>query len=85
VAELVARMLSYQTGQLGTRETLELFAALIRSGQAWEFQGAVYGRPATDLIERGLITPEGEITQKGYDLADQAGRCRVGEGARRNC
>ena len=41
-------------------ETLHAWAFLIKSGQVWKLQG-FYGRGATELIEQGWITKEGEV------------------------
>lgn len=41
-------------------ETLEAWAYLIKTGQVWSLQG-FYGRGATDLIENGWITKDGQI------------------------
>lgn len=56
----VDKIIAFESGELDTDQTLELFAGLIASGMAWRLQGS-YGRTAADLIEAGLITPEGEV------------------------
>lgn len=58
--DLVGGIMDYETGQLGTRETLELFAHLIQSGQAWTLQGH-YGRAAQAFIDEGLIGQDGSV------------------------
>lgn len=65
----VDKIIAYEDGTLDPRGTVELFASLIRSGMAWTLQGS-YGRTATELIEEGLIEPDGEITPHGYALTD---------------
>ena len=64
--DLVDKIIAWESGELEGKETLEFFAELIESGQAWTLQGT-YGRTASDLIERGLIDKEGLIN---WDLFD---------------
>jgi len=58
--DLVGKVIAYENGELDEGETLTLFGNLIASGTAWELQGC-YGRTAVDLIESGLISPEGIV------------------------
>ena len=53
-------MIEHEQGTLEEATTLELFAALIKSGDAWRLQGH-YGRTATNLIAHGIINGEGEL------------------------
>jgi hypothetical protein len=69
--DLTSRLIEYETGELDTRGFLELFAELVRTGQAWEQQG-FYELVATDLIESGYITPEGTISAEGYKATREA-------------
>jgi len=69
--DLVGMIMALESGELDTAGTLNLFAHLIKTGQAWTLQG-VYGRAATSLIERGYITPAGEITEAGLEVAEAA-------------
>lgn len=62
-------IIRYEQGEASPAEMLELFAGLIKSGMAWQLQGS-YGRQAATFIEAGLITPEGEITDAGHDIAE---------------
>ena len=57
---IVDMIIAYEGGELEAEKTLELFAELIRSGQAWSLQGC-YGRTAHSLIEGGYISKEGKI------------------------
>jgi hypothetical protein len=41
-------------------EQLEAWAYLIKTGHCWSLQGW-FGRTASQLIEQGIITKEGEI------------------------
>jgi len=58
--DLVDSIIAYESGELEAEATLELFAELIRTGQAWTLQGH-YGRTATQLIEQGYISTSGEV------------------------
>jgi hypothetical protein len=53
-------VIAWENGELDEEQTVEFFAGLIRSGLVWQLQG-VYGRTARDLIEAGLVSPEGEV------------------------
>lgn len=53
-------IVAYEDGQLDEEQTIEFFAGLIRSGQAWTLQGH-YGRTAVALIDSGRITSDGDI------------------------
>jgi len=61
-------MIAFEEGELDTGETLALFASLVRSGLAWSLQG-FYGRTAAALIDGDYLTPDGEITDLGRDVA----------------
>jgi hypothetical protein len=65
--DLVDKIIAWESGELGGKETLEFFSELIENGQAWTLQGS-YGRTASNLIERGLISKEGEIN---WDLFEE--------------
>ena len=47
-------IIAYENGALDEVDTLTLFTALVRSGQAWLLQGH-YGRTAQALIDGGFI------------------------------
>lgn len=53
-------IIQYESGELSTEDTLELFGHLIQTGQAWTLQGH-YGRTAASLIEAGYIDKQGNI------------------------
>jgi hypothetical protein len=65
--DLIGRIIAFETGELEPAGVLELFAELIGSGAAWSLQGS-YGRAAASLIDQGLVTADGEITEAGRDL-----------------
>ena len=50
----------FEDGDLSERDTITLFAELIKTGQAWILQGH-YGRRAAAMIEAEMISPDGEI------------------------
>jgi len=54
------KMMAWEEGELGDEDTLELFAELIKTGQAWALQGC-YGRFAARLIENEYIDQEGVV------------------------
>lgn len=56
----VEKIMAYESGELGDRDTLKLFAELIKSGQAWALQGH-YGRTARALIDDNWIDSKGNI------------------------
>jgi len=64
--DLVDKIIAWESGELEGKQTLELFAELIENGQAWSLQGS-YGRTASNLIDRGLISKEGDINWELFD------------------
>lgn len=56
--DIVGRIIQYEQGDLGDKETLELFQELVNTELAWGLQGH-YGRTAMSLMERGFITAAG--------------------------
>jgi hypothetical protein len=65
---MVYLMEDYEAGYLDPRETPELYAELIRTGQARSLSEPC-GRIAPLLIEAGYITPAGKIAPEGYAAA----------------
>jgi hypothetical protein len=53
-------ILKYEQGEATANEVLELFAYLVRTGQAWTLQGS-YGRAARDLIDGGYLDTGGNV------------------------
>lgn len=60
MADRVSQIMAYEQGELGDRDTVELFADLVRTGDAWRLQGH-YGRTAQALIDAGFLDGEGNI------------------------
>ena len=58
--DLVGYIVDYESNNMGDERTLELFAHLIKTGQAWTLQGH-YGQTAKILIENEAISKDGEI------------------------
>lgn len=55
--DFVDKIIAFEDGTLGYKETLEFFQELVDTGMAWNLQGH-YGRMATYLIEEGFVTPK---------------------------
>lgn len=51
----LSKIMAYESGQMPDDEVVEFFQELVDSGVAWTLSGH-YGRTATALIERGLVT-----------------------------
>ncbi len=64
---LVNLIIDYEAGELEDSRLLDLFAELIRSGDAWSLQGH-YGRTARDIIDAGLIDEDGTITDYAREM-----------------
>jgi hypothetical protein len=62
-------MIAYEEGTISYQDFIELFSNLIKSGLCWQLQG-FYGRTAMQLIDEGLITEQGRITQLAYSKYD---------------
>ncbi|MFG2923912.1 hypothetical protein ACGFYA_20715 [Streptomyces sp. NPDC048305] len=60
--DIAIDLMSFEGGELDQRETLELFATLVKSGLAWTLQGN-YGRAANELIHAGYLTRDGRVTE----------------------
>lgn len=65
----VDTIIAFENGDLSERETLDLFAGLIKTGTAWTLQGS-YGRMANGFLEQGLIDPDGTVTELARDMFD---------------
>ncbi|MEV5330831.1 DUF7417 domain-containing protein [Streptomyces werraensis] len=63
-------LISYELGELDSRETLELFALLVKSRMAYTLQGH-YGRTADMLIHQGYLTPDGEVTEFAESMLEE--------------
>jgi hypothetical protein len=73
VGVMIGILEDYEAGYLDTRETLELFAELIRTGGVWNL-GNPYLNQALYLIDAGYITSGGKITNKGRTMVLNEGR-----------
>jgi hypothetical protein len=65
---LVDYIVKYEEGEISDEDYLKMFSYLIKTGQAWSLQGSIYGRPAHDLIESGVISKTGKID---WDKVDE--------------
>ncbi len=52
---LADKLFAFEAGELPTDEIVPLFQELVDNGWAWKLQG-FYGRYATMLIEKGLVS-----------------------------
>ena len=53
--DIVSAIMDLESGNLDDAGILALFQNLVNTGLVWSLQGS-YGRTATALLERGLIT-----------------------------
>lgn len=60
---LADKIIDYEMGTLSTKDILELFSELVKTGQAWILQGH-YGRTATVLIDAGYLSQKGDILKE---------------------
>ena len=58
----IDQIISFEQGELDDNQTLELFAQLVKTGNAWTLQGS-YGRIAMALINAGYLDKEGNVLQ----------------------
>jgi hypothetical protein len=68
--DLIAAITDFEAGELTQGQSLVLFAHLVRTRTVWGLQGS-YGRTAVNLIEQGLLTDEGEITDYGREVIEE--------------
>lgn len=62
---MIDKIIAYESGELDNVGIIELFAELIKSGQAWTLQGH-YGRVANSLIENKILDNAGVINWEKY-------------------
>lgn len=60
IPNMCDKVIRYENGEMSEQETLEFFAELVKSGDAWTLQGC-YGRMAHNLIESGFLDRNGNI------------------------
>ena len=60
--DYIDQIISFEQGELDDNQTLELFAQLVSTGNAWTLQGS-YGRVAMALINAGYLDKEGNVLQ----------------------
>ncbi len=71
MSTVLDKIIAHENGELGVRETIELFSEITLSGVVWELQGS-YGRAAQGLIEAGILSPIGAVTKKGRAFIEEA-------------
>ncbi len=62
----IDRIIAYESGELNDKNTLKLFAELIKTRQAWALQGH-YGRTARALIQDKWISQSGKINKEKFE------------------
>ena len=60
--DCIDQIILFEQGELDDNQTLELFAQLVKTGNAWTLQGS-YGRIAMGLINAGYLDKEGNVLQ----------------------
>jgi len=71
---VVDYIMEYEGGDISEKDYLYLMAYMIKTGRAWTFQGSLYGRPAKELIDAGIISREGRIDWDKYnELKEEQG------------
>lgn len=60
MTSFITQIIEFESGSLGEKQTIKLFAKLIKTGQAWSLQG-FYGRTAASFIDAGIISKDGNI------------------------
>lgn len=60
---LVDYIIDFESGNLDSQDSLQLFSYLVKTGSAWTLQG-VYGRTAKALIEGGYLDRQGKILKE---------------------
>jgi len=58
--ERVTLIIEFEGGEISDDDFKRLFSHLIKTGLCWTLQG-MYGRTAQNLIEKGIISKDGEI------------------------
>ena len=56
----VDKIMAYESGEMEADSVIDMFAELVKSGDAFRLQGA-YGRMAMQLIEGGYLSRAGEV------------------------
>lgn len=64
---IVDQIIMLEDGKLNDEGIINLFAELIKTGQAWRLQGC-YGRMAKSLIDQGYISRTGKILWRVKDV-----------------
>ncbi len=60
IVDLLDKIMAFEAGDLSGHDIVDLFAELVRTGEAWSLQGS-YGRGAVALIQQGYIDRAGNV------------------------
>ena len=67
--DVVGAIMDFENGEQSARGTVEMFSHLIKTGTISGLQGT-YQRAASDMVEGGWLTPEGDVTDFAADMLD---------------
>ena len=57
---MINEIIAYESGELGPDDVIHFFGDLVSSGVIHGLQGS-YQRTASDLIEQGILSEDGEV------------------------
>lgn len=63
---LLSMIMDYENGALSAKGTVKLFSHIVKNGMQYSLQGH-YGRTASAMIQDGLLTAKGKITDKAKE------------------
>jgi len=67
--DIVNEIMEFEDGQMDDDRTIRFFAKLVKSGVVWNLQG-YYVRMAANLIDRGILSPDGEVLKTAAEVQE---------------
>ena len=67
--DIIDKIIAHESDDLSFKETIEMFSELIKTKTISGLQGR-YGKQANSLIELGYLENNGDITEKGRNIAE---------------